>query len=301
MSEVPFFKTPLCPRCHYDQSGDVLRWTDSCPVEGLCPECGLHFQWCDLFREPLIPDWWIERDSAHVLSRAARTLFRSLRPVSFWKRIRLEFDGNLRNSFRLLYVLLACFYLSEAAATATAYYDIYIRTRMYTGGSAFDWNTVIFPFNSGFRANLLWLLFYAACFPLAAIVLPQTRLRAKVAWSHLFRVTIYATAAALTVQMFCSTFAVAIMLFENAVTGRANVSLFPIRDWSQRAVVFSLLVFPPVATFSWWAACRSYLRLQHATAVAIALTTISALCTFTIIVTIDVVSRFGFRATYFGP
>lgn len=309
MSELPFFKTPLCPRCHYDQSGDVLRWADSCPVEGLCPECGLHFQWCDLFREPFVPEWWIERDSGRLRFRAVRTLLRSLRPLSFWKRIRLEFSGNLRSSFRLLLFLLACFYLSEAAATAAALYDFFRTSRIFKVGIVLDWSPVFFPFSTEVRPNLLWLLFYAACFPLAATVLPQTRLRAKVAWPHLFRVAIYAAAAALTIQMFCSAIAVALMLFQVVISISAIAPYFPMRYstqlaivlWTERARMLSLLVFPPIVTFSWWVACRSYLRLQHATAVAIALTIISALITITIIVTIDVIPRFGFRATYFGP
>lgn len=37
--------TPRCPRCGYDQSGEVQTWRSACPLHGRCPECGLEFRW----------------------------------------------------------------------------------------------------------------------------------------------------------------------------------------------------------------------------------------------------------------
>lgn len=37
--------TPACPRCGYDQAGEVASWVDHCPVRGVCPECGEDFAW----------------------------------------------------------------------------------------------------------------------------------------------------------------------------------------------------------------------------------------------------------------
>ncbi|MBL8887095.1 MAG: hypothetical protein JNK16_10565 [Phycisphaerales bacterium] len=299
MQAVP--KTPLCPRCRYDQSGNVVRWTEECPLEGLCPECGLRFEWRDVFGEPLIPEWWIERDESRLRFRAARTLLRSLWPVSFWRRIRLEFDGRLRNSIWLLVFLLGCFYVSEAIATAAALYDLYVNTRLYAPNISVDWRSCLVPFTAGARPNMLWILFYAACFPLAATVLPQTRRRAKVAWPHLTRVFVYATSAGLIVQMTVSAIAVAIVLVDNFTKPARFGASFLTFYWSLRLSMFTALGFLPVVAFSWWYACRRYLRLDHAPAVALSLAVISVLATFTVIVSIEAIKRFGFYGTFFGP
>lgn len=41
----------ICPRCGYDQAGEVARWdaAGQCPVQGLCPECGARFAWRELW------------------------------------------------------------------------------------------------------------------------------------------------------------------------------------------------------------------------------------------------------------
>jgi len=298
---APPLKPPLCPRCRYDQSGNVIRWTTECPLEGLCPECGLRFEWRDVFNEPLIPEWWIERDQSRLRFRAARTLPRSLWPPSFWKRIRLEFDGRLRNSIWLLLFLLACFYVSEVIAAAAALYDLYVKTRGSVPQIFVDWKAVLVPFTSWNRPNMLWLLFYAACFPLAATVLPQTRQRAKVAWSHLVRVFVYATSAGLIVQMAVSAIGVLLVLVDNVTATLQFRTSFPLYYWTQISILASVLIFLPVVAFSWWYACRRYLRLEHAPAVAIALTMISLLIPFTTLACVEAIKRFGFYGTFFGP
>jgi hypothetical protein len=40
----------FCPRCGYDLSGTIAAWECSCPVDGVCGECGLGFRWAGLFR-----------------------------------------------------------------------------------------------------------------------------------------------------------------------------------------------------------------------------------------------------------
>ena len=43
-----------CPRCGYDLAGVVESWNHaeslSCPLNGTCSECGLGFEWADVFR-----------------------------------------------------------------------------------------------------------------------------------------------------------------------------------------------------------------------------------------------------------
>lgn len=277
----------------------MVRWTESCPLEGLCPECGLKFEWRDVFNEPLVPEWWVERDESRLRFRGARTLLRSLWPFRFWKRIRLEFHGGLRRSVWLLLILLGCFYVSEVVATAATLYNIYVKTSIYSSKIRMGWRAALLPFHSWNRPNTLWLLICAACFPLAAVVLPQTRRRAKVAWSHLARVFVYATSAGLIVQIAASLALSTLLMADSRIAGSGIGSSMQIVTSIPMLFVGNSLLFLAIVVLSWWCACKHYLRLEHAPAVAIALTTIALLAPFTLMVCIETVKRFGFYGTFF--
>ena len=81
-----------CPRCDYDLSGPVATWTEQCPMEGVCSECGLEFQWADLLnpgRQKL--SWLYEHARRWWNLRAAwSTAIRALIPWSFWRRVQLH-------------------------------------------------------------------------------------------------------------------------------------------------------------------------------------------------------------------
>lgn len=50
-----------CPRCGYDQRGIVAVWTEICPLDGTCAECGFTFEWRELLDERLVlPRWCVE-------------------------------------------------------------------------------------------------------------------------------------------------------------------------------------------------------------------------------------------------
>lgn len=82
--------TPHCPRCGYDQSGEVSTWTDRCPTRGTCPECGTRFDWADLFNPSRQDILWLI-DHARGLSdarrRTPRTLYRMAWPPAFWRGV----------------------------------------------------------------------------------------------------------------------------------------------------------------------------------------------------------------------
>lgn len=91
--------TPHCPRCGYDQSGMVAMWTNerdgaSCPLHGRCSECGLEFDWADLFgfdRHRLLglyehaPRVWNVR-------WAARTWVMAMWPSRFWTWVKMHHE-----------------------------------------------------------------------------------------------------------------------------------------------------------------------------------------------------------------
>jgi hypothetical protein len=82
-----------CPRCGYDQRGALSTWTQSCPVEGVCTECGLTFIWCEVLRpEKFEPRWCIEFEprKRRLLWAALRTCVRSFWPWGFWSRLKMS-------------------------------------------------------------------------------------------------------------------------------------------------------------------------------------------------------------------
>lgn len=86
----PISIVPTCPRCGYDQSGEVAAWTDRCPVNGRCPECGTRFAWADLF-DPRRQDlrWLVEHAAGvrQAVGRTPATLARIVRPWAFWRAV----------------------------------------------------------------------------------------------------------------------------------------------------------------------------------------------------------------------
>ena len=41
----------LCPKCSYDLRGTMGDWSRACPLRGVCPECGLQFEWAEMIGE----------------------------------------------------------------------------------------------------------------------------------------------------------------------------------------------------------------------------------------------------------
>ena len=111
MGQAEFNKTPTiaCPRCGYDQRGVVAAWEDSCPLSGLCVECGLTFSWPEVIHpEKFQPQWCIEFIESRRVVRGCRlTLLYSLLPWRLWSRLHMSYEVRGR---RLL--LYCCFLLT---------------------------------------------------------------------------------------------------------------------------------------------------------------------------------------------
>jgi hypothetical protein len=96
-----------CPRCGYDQRGVIATWKESCPLTGVCTECGLAFVWCEVLRpEKFEPRWCIEFEpkARRLVWAAMRTYFRSFLPWQFWSRLKMSDAIHWRRL--LAYVLL---------------------------------------------------------------------------------------------------------------------------------------------------------------------------------------------------
>lgn len=118
----PDRERPACPRCGYDLSGAIESWTDRCPLEGVCPECGLGFTWRDVF-DPGADDlrWFVEhaRGLRRVLFTAPATLVRVLLILPFWLRVEPHHRVRLlRAAVLVLGVSVAATVLAVAAGYA---------------------------------------------------------------------------------------------------------------------------------------------------------------------------------------
>jgi hypothetical protein len=95
-----------CPRCGYDQRGEVATWSELCPINGICAECGLDFEWADvLCPDRNAPAWCVEYVARRAIARGcAGTFLRSFRPWRFWHRLRLSHP--VRPGRLIVYVMM---------------------------------------------------------------------------------------------------------------------------------------------------------------------------------------------------
>ena len=70
-------RSPICPKCGYDQSGEITTWVTQCPLEGTCPECGYALYWSDVVNPSRIRlPWFVEHAESKrgLLRRTIPTL-----------------------------------------------------------------------------------------------------------------------------------------------------------------------------------------------------------------------------------
>lgn len=80
-----------CPVCGYDLSGIPSSWTDRCPVEGVCSECGEAVRWGEvLVPRPVELPWFVEQSGGRggrgLWRRAVGTWIAAMAPWWFWSR-----------------------------------------------------------------------------------------------------------------------------------------------------------------------------------------------------------------------
>lgn len=116
--------TPRCPRCGYDQSGAFATWTDACPLNSRCTECGLDFAVCDVMnpRRTDLP-WLYEHTPGWRpgFGRAVRTLGRALLPWWYWAGVGLACRVSIA---RLLVWAVLLFGTVHAAGSAVRTYHV---------------------------------------------------------------------------------------------------------------------------------------------------------------------------------
>ncbi|MDX2118630.1 MAG: hypothetical protein SFY96_10650 [Planctomycetota bacterium] len=105
---------PACPRCGYDQSGEIARWAtphqgEAAPATppapptptGRCTECGLEFLWADVLepeRRQLPGFFEHSRGLAAFFVSAWQTWAWTLLPWRFWSRVGMHHEVRARRA-----------------------------------------------------------------------------------------------------------------------------------------------------------------------------------------------------------
>ncbi|MGV6814188.1 MAG: hypothetical protein ACWA5W_04155 [Phycisphaerales bacterium] len=109
--------TPICPKCGYDQSGEIATWEDQCPLVGQCPECGLEFEWANVM-DPSRVDlpWYVEHAKRlfGVVRRTPATIKKLIFPNIFWREIGV--DTRIRFSYLAIWLFLMFAFFHVLAA-----------------------------------------------------------------------------------------------------------------------------------------------------------------------------------------
>lgn len=200
---------PTCPRCGYDQSGEVARWTESCPVKGTCPECGLEFAWdAAFFPERQKLTWLIEHAPSRWRAVGALflTLFRLTLPWMFWSKVGLHHAVVVpRLCAWLAFGLFAVWIPLHAVTLISALYPLDNSGRADDYGLDNWFVSLAFPFLNAEARSVLespnwvywssksWTLFLLWLAPAGVLLLlASSRRTARIKKSHLFRSFVYA-------------------------------------------------------------------------------------------------------------
>lgn len=288
-----------CPRCGYDLSGVAASWREACPLQGVCSECGLSFEWGDVVVPGrVVPRWSFEHAGRYVLALWVSTAFRTAFIWPLWRGLRLEHPVVAR---RLTLHLAAVLLLMHGMVAAASGAWMHGETKRYAAWALVQGVTlpspeaaaaraVLWPYTNsaawakiGFGtpkhllgvhewAVLLWVLLTPAAF----VLLPQTLRRMRVRREHLWRGLCY------------SVMPLPLLLGVELLGEMHRRWVWPVGPILDRLLVRrgldvgecgpALLAAAVVWIVAFWVVTvRRYLRLPHAAGVALALLAVGGL------------------------
>lgn len=106
--------TIACPNCGYDQAGAMSRWTESCPLESRCTECGKSLRWGALLGTEKSKHNWFVEEAQGVFQFAAYgvlTWLHLISPPMFWSDAVMKQQPHLVKALRWLLTTLGVLYL----------------------------------------------------------------------------------------------------------------------------------------------------------------------------------------------
>ena len=300
---------PRCPRCGYDLRGPVATWADRCPLEGVCSECGLNLRWAEvLLPEKFEPSWCVEfaPGGRRILLACARTFLWSLRPWTFWRRMKMSQPIRWRRLIVYLLLLAATVYTTFALSQGVLAWHWWWRirndpdtVRSDVGGYTVFVQAAVLPFSDSPPGS------YSEVWPTRGGGLrgfsfsyrsPLYHARDRAAHEHagLFLGVIFITCPLVFVALPISrrrakvrwshvlrvtaystsyvALAVIIVMVSNTaglVTGRS----FLLSDSIALLESLTLVALCPGMLIWWAVAIRRYLRMEHAFGVAVAVGT----------------------------
>ncbi len=196
--------TVPCPRCGYDLSGVVSSWTDSCPLEGVCSECGAGVTWSNLlsrgvFRgDPRVSHWSFEHAESGLVAAYLRTSLRALTPLTLFGGLS-RFDP-IRPRRLLALVGVAMVILAVVATTlavARRFGSASVATQSSSPSSTAQWSAAnawreVGEDVGGVAVCCAVVMVFPLTNSMVFALLGFGRARAPVQLSHVWRVNVYA-------------------------------------------------------------------------------------------------------------
>lgn len=290
MNERDTTLSPRCPRCGYDLSGAVDAWRDQCPLEGVCPECGLGNRWRDVLNPSFaIPAWFIENPNTRVRSAYPRTLARCFRPSAFWRTIWMTHPCIAhRLAFFVVASLVSAWALGYALVGAFTEFDV------GSGGTVVPLNLLdpISLIALEYRRTAAWawwVFLWAALTPLGMFALIHTRRVARVRGVHLTRTGAYSIPIIMLLLLLnLSVRAVSAFRYPQGlgwwVRPRISIREQRIWDWVAATEGYVLAMIAGIALCWYWnAVTRRYMRLSQPRATAMIMLLIAGLASLAIV------------------
>ena len=290
-----------CPRCAYDLRGETDRWTDTCPLESVCPECGLDIRWTHVFGPmQAVPKWSVEHPSRRFGRAVRGTFIRTLRPGRFWRS--LVMTPYARPGSLVAYTIVSMVFVSLLAAIPELAIDVqfgYLSSYVSPTGA---WrlsndaalkqilSIVVGPFGTLWWSSYSWpiprieyelllpVLFVALC-PAAYLCLPTTLRTCTVRRIHIVRAALLSIP--LAVFWFEALYLIHVLVFIGGpyLPSRGLVgAVYLVEPIAESGLTW---IVPLVALqWCWWSSVnRRYLRLTNPRAVTAAMLVIAGLAT----------------------
>jgi hypothetical protein len=287
----------LCPRCGYDVSGVVPTWSDSCPLQGRCSECGLVYEWVDIFRpERIYPTWSFEHARSRRVRALMQTTWRVFVPGRLWQEMRLAAPVRVR---RLIALVALSLLLAHGAAVlvrlSLSWGELWKTSYTWTGSgtrvliTTFEWDAlqsmVFWPYVRWWDRLVgplgLIVLAWWALSPLPYFVLYQTMAKAKVRRSHLVRAWGYSAVVVSGILLADIT-----LMGVQAYRARAGASPMEAIVWL--AVGSCLSLAASAWLFRWWKLfTREYLKLPRSGLITVVMLSISLLAALVVSMIVD--------------
>ncbi len=182
---------PRCARCEYDLTGEVASWKGSCPVAGVCSECGLEFLWADALRADRQRLGWLYEHAEHWwdVRRAWGTAVRALFPWQFWKSVQPHHEVVMR---RLL-IWLGILFISVGVIGAILRFGLasaaqYSVSRTFFGGG---WTPRLSFIIEEWAIICGFIFLFSSGFMLTNIMIPSLWSGVPVRAVHIVRIGVY--------------------------------------------------------------------------------------------------------------